>query len=135
MADRTLTRAQEQSPDGQWLHSIFVERSAAGQPRILITAVVTHYRGEEQQITVDIPDANAFWAPVAEWLHREGQANEDTVPVLHDVEAWAIYGRVSGNLKQITTDPDVVAELEEFYDVVPIRLPRNYAEYNKKPGE
>jgi hypothetical protein len=38
--------------------------------------------------------------------------------------AWAIYGKVTGNVREVTLDEDEANELREFYDVVPLyRMP------------
>jgi hypothetical protein len=35
--------------------------------------------------------------------------------------AWAVYGRVSGNIKRVIMDDEVeVEELSEFYDLKPL---------------
>ena len=63
MADRVIARAD----DG--MAYIEVERSAAGQPGILVT-MWNGSDGPESAVTVTIPDAVAFLTPIGRWLSQ-----------------------------------------------------------------
>ncbi len=68
MSNRALTRYD----DGcEGMHEcVTIERSAAGQPGIMIT--INRYDGDllHDQMCVSIPNGDAFLAPVNEWLAR-----------------------------------------------------------------
>lgn len=88
MADRNLVtylEETEQTKDGLTGYQIEIERSAAGQPGILIT--VTNALGEPS--TLYIKDGLALFAPVLEWLLKDGGELETQVAHMANVATFA----------------------------------------------
>lgn len=73
----------------------------------------------------------ADWGPEGQespcrCAERAHQAEAPSEPV-----AWAIIGRITGSVREVTTDDEAAASLAEHYDVRPLYL----AARPQKPGE
>lgn len=72
MADRTLVHYEEERhPEGPYW-TLDIDRSAAGQPGLLLTIGMKMFDSNHQhldrEMTIVVEDGNALLAPVLEWL-------------------------------------------------------------------
>lgn len=89
MANRTLVQYYEQRDGEQTGFDIEIQRSAAGQPGILVT--ITNQL--EEQSTIVVPDALALFAPVLEWLLHDHQLTEDVARHSNNRFVEGLYDR------------------------------------------